>query len=204
MRNCVFPIVFILFFTNSYGQRIEIAPVIGYNFNATYYDGFNNIRFDDGVVFGGNFNFQIKNVTEIGFSYLQQFTTVDVYSYQKDTSLNVSVGISRYHLTGNRSFEVGGSGKIFPFAGLGIGVTNYYDRAKISSRVKASVTIQAGVRFDISDKLNVKFSGQLMLPISSIGLGIGFGSSGVSVGTNSHSSMIQLGLQASIGYYIGW
>jgi opacity protein-like surface antigen len=198
-------LLFILFtFINltTFSQSIAITPQIGYNFSSTYYDGYNHIRFNESIVYGGSFFVSFKNLAEAGVNIMNQETTADASNYVSDTT-GVKVGICSFHLIGNYAMDPLGTEKLLPYAGLGIGGSYFYVKNGHQNRFKVSVTIQAGTRFQITNKLGVRLQGNLLIPISSIGLGIGVGNGGVSVGTNANSSMLQFGLTAGVYYKFG-
>lgn len=200
-KAILFSITLFLFNFISFSQSVELTPQFGYNFTSTYYDGYNHIRFNESIVYGGGLYVSF-NLAEIGVNVMHQSTTAGAYNYISDTS-GVKVGISSFHFIGNRAIDPLGNGKLLPYAGLGLGGSYFYVKDGNQERFKASVTIQAGTRFQITNKLGVRVQGNMLLPISGIGLGIGIGSGGVSVGANTNSSMLQFGFTAGVFYKFG-
>lgn len=186
----------------SKSQSIEITPQGGFAFESTYYDGYNHIRFNQNAIYGGGFYFRFNELSEVGIVVMQQSTTADAYNYVSDT-IGVKVGITNFHLQGNRAIDPLGSGKFLPYAGLGIGGSYFYVREGGPSRMKFSINLQAGTRFQITNNLGIRIQGNLLFPVSGVGLGFGFGTGGVSVGAGANSAMIQFGLTAGIGFTFG-
>lgn len=203
MKNAI--IIFLgltMFSKAASGQSIELCPQGGFNFTSTYYDGFNHIRFYESGSFGGGMYFRFNELSEVGITVMQQMTTANAYNYVSNTS-GVKVGITNFHLLGNRAIDPTGSGVFLPYGGLGLGGSNFYVRDGGVNRTKFSVTLQAGARFQVTNNLGFRLQGNLLFPISGVGLGFGFGTGGVSVGANAYSSMIQFGFTAGLGFSFG-
>lgn len=190
---------------NLFAQHVEIVPMYGYTFQSTYYGYSGRIIFRDGMTYGGMINFKPNKAVEIGISILNQDTKADAYYTTGliSSEKNVNVGILNYTLSMVRNFAPSDAARVIPFAGLDIGVMQFYEKnANSGDYVRMSMGFKAGVKIQFSDRINFRIQPQLEMPLQGVGVGLGYGYGGASVGVTTFASFVQFGVMSGLGITI--
>lgn len=165
------------------------------------------LKINDSESWGVDLSYPVRADFDVNFSWYGQFTTVDFYNYGYNPDLQ-SLGdasVNYYMLSGIYKRHRDG---ITPFGGFGIGVaTARLTTLDSDAAVRFAASLQAGIKFDLSDMLGLRIRAAMLTPLQfgSGGLfcGIGTGGSGCSVSVGASSSILQGDFSAGLVLKLG-
>jgi len=181
---------------NLYGSYTFEDSFDSYYDNGNYYQG----KIQDGLQYGAGLEFEVKPNTFLELSYLRQDTNAPTQYYNGglfDKYADFNVAMNYVMLGGNHSFRQVNS-PIEGFGGLmaGIAIINIENpKSGFSDSVtKFAWGLKGGAVIWATQSIGVKLQAQLLSVTQSVGGGISFGTSGVSTGVSSYSSVYQISL----------
>jgi len=190
----VLGIVFMLFSIGMKAQKVEITPQYGYQFGAkyNYYGGY--IKFQDSDQYGFTFGINAADDITIEFMWAQQNSKISVYDkpvYPTETDIT-DAKANHYQIGAIYMFD---DDQLRPFAGVSAGWSNWIpedDRYYTNSTFTMGLT--GGLKYFFTDRIGLRFQGQLLLPINWGGFYYGSGGGG----TYASGSVLQLNITGGL------
>jgi hypothetical protein len=190
--------------------QIEISPMAGYFFGGSvkFYEG--KLKINDNASFGVAVGLPLSNGTLLEFSYTGISSTAEwrpSYAYDiKYPARNFGMNVNYFNLGGLRRLPL--ADNIEGFGAMRAGAVYFNSTANDVDDVwRFEVSLGGGIKVYLSDKIGLRFQGNMHLPLilSGGGLfcGIGTGGSNCSVGVSSTSSIIQGDLSAGLVFRLG-
>jgi len=200
----VFALIIILFLAPnvSKGQaKVEISPFAGYMFGGSLklYEG--KLKADNAANYGVALDIKVAPDMQIELLWTQmntqaQFNSYYGYDYLATNKFDMNVGYIQIGSVREMDY-----GQVHPFGVVTLGATyfmpsnvTYRDdnsSVNVDDEWKFSMTIGAGAKIWITDKVGIRLQGNLMLPMfwGGAGFTVGTGGAGFSVGAGT--SMVQ-------------
>ncbi len=188
-------LVSVLFISTIGFSQLEISPTAGYFFGGkiNFYEG--SLKLNDNTDFGINLSFEVDEGSFIELSYVGSKSSAywRPYSYMpgypsQDFDIN-----SNYFLIGGVHQVPMGSQNVFGFGTLKAGL-GYFNSLKnsISDVWRFSVGMGLGVKVFFTDRIGIRLSGNMYMPLYFNGVGayVGVGSGGTSSGLSINSTAV--------------
>jgi len=176
-------------------NKIELTPVVGYQFGGRvkYYEG--DFNMDDAMNFGINMNFLVSpgHRFEISYSLMKtqgHFRPYNSYigDYRSwDGDINI-----HYILIGSHS-EYAVSEKLILFGGVSIGASILgVSETNVSDVWRFGLGITGGLKIPISERIGIRMQGRLLMPMYFAGVGFyaGIGTGGASSGLSMNAGIV--------------
>jgi hypothetical protein len=104
--------------------------------------------------------------------------------------------VSNLTLSGINNYKI--SDDLTAFYGVEIGLINFRNVNTQTNNLKGSIAIKGGLAYALNDRISLRLQPQLLSTLDGIGLGVGFGSGGLSFSTGSYSNYAQFSLTGGI------
>lgn len=195
-KNVKIAVLASMLFISTIGfSQLEISPTAGYFFGGkvNFYEG--SLKLNDNVDFGINFSFEVDEGSFIELSYIGSKSSAywRPYNYMpnypsQDFNIN-----SNYFLIGGLHQVPMGSQNVLGFGTLkaGLGYFNSLDNS-ISDVWRFSIGMGLGVKIFITERVGIRLSGNMYMPLYFNGVGayVGVGGGGVSSGLSLNSTAV--------------
>ena len=196
-----FTILFFLTPFVSQGQAlIDVSPFAGYMFGGSLklYEG--KLKAENAANYGVAVDFKIARDMQIELMWTQmnteaQFNTYYGYDNLATRKFDLHVGYIQIGSVREMDFD-----KVHPFAVVSLGTTyfipsnvTYLDgtTTDVDDEWKFSMTLGAGAKIWITDKVGIRLQGNLMLPMFWGGAGFTVGTGGAGFTLGAGTSMVQ-------------
>jgi hypothetical protein len=190
-------------------NKIELAPMVGYQFGGEvhYYEG--DFRMDNSMNFGVNLNFLVRQNHRFEITYSLMKTQGHFRPYNSyigdyrswDGDINI-----HYILIGSHS-ELPVSEKVILFGGVSVGasILGVYESG-VSDVWRFGMGVTGGLKIPISDKVGIRLQGRLLMPMYFAGVGFyaGIGTGGASTGLSMNGGVVAFQGDFQGGLYIGF
>jgi hypothetical protein len=190
-------------------NKIELAPMVGYQFGGEvhYYEG--DFRMDNSMNFGVNLNFLVRQNHRFEITYSLMKTQGHFRPYSSyigdyrswDGDINI-----HYILIGSHS-ELPVSEKVILFGGVSVGasILGVYESG-VSDVWRFGMGVTGGLKIPISDKVGIRLQGRLLMPMYFAGVGFyaGIGTGGASTGLSMNGGVVAFQGDFQGGLYIGF
>ncbi len=198
----ILPVLMILCSSSLFAQRMELTAFGGGTFAAGvngYSTNYYRAQIGGSFHFGATLDYFIKPLSSLNLTVFDQPTTG--YIYGSGVYKNFSAPMSMtYILLGYNQYV--NHGKIKGYGGIGMGAV-VISPSGYGSSTKFAIDIHAGVKYDASDHIGLRFQLQLDQPIDGGGYGIGVGTGGAAVGVSTYSTILQLAGNLGIVFRFG-
>lgn len=166
---------------SSQAQSIELYGMSGWMFAGRT----GPIKIINNAPFVAGIDYVMPNNIAIGLSYSWMNSDLqlrDAYSgYNRGERYGFQQGY--FFLQSTHNIELSNE-RLIPYSLVGLGIYHYtVDVPNFTNQVKFAVTLGAGVKYMLSDKVGLKLQARLQSPIAGAGLYIGAGTNGVSTGS---------------------
>jgi hypothetical protein len=172
--------------------KVSIMPIAGYTFSNHFNIDYGDAYIGDGFTYGGALTFQLGKFNAFELKYTRQDADVSAFSSYYSIDETDTINCNYIFAGFQRILPV--SEKIDLFAGLNLGMGVYasnYDR--FSTFSKFAFGLEAGTKFNLSDKIGIKMAASLNMPVTDIGFGLWFGSGGSGAGVTAYVPFVQFG-----------
>jgi len=196
LKNAKFTIIASLLFISTLGySQLEISPTAGYFFGGkvNFYEG--SLKINDNADFGINLAFEIDEGSFFEFSYVGSKSSAywRPYGYTPNYPNQDFYINSNYFLLGGVHQVPMGSQNVFGFGTfkLGAGYFNSLENS-IADVWRFSVGMGLGVKIFITERVGIRLSGNMYMPLYFNGVGayVGIGGGGVSSGLSLNSTAV--------------
>jgi hypothetical protein len=179
-------------------QGVEITPITGYTFPASYRITSGNARLGDGQNWGGNLGFSLNDFMEIELSYNYMGTRATASSPFLNNRVDVRTNVHYAMIGSNRLFPT--SDAMTFFAGMKIGTgTLAFPDGEYRNITKFSVGLQGGMKYFATERIGIRLQANLMMPVVSAGGSLWWSpGSGTSVGVSTFSPIVQFGFTGGL------
>jgi hypothetical protein len=208
-----FLIIFMIVPAISIAQgKIEISPYAGYMFGGSlnFYEG--KLKAENNLNYGVAMDIKLATDTQIELMWTQMSTSAQFepyYSYDYLATNPFDMNVGYIQIGGVREMNLD---NIRPFGVFTLGTTyfipkdvSYIDDVAVTvdPQWKFSMTLGAGAKIWLSDRVGIRLQGNLMLPMfwSSTGFAVGTGGSGFYVGGGT--SMVQGNFTGGLIFALG-
>ena len=191
-------------------QNIEISPSYGYQFGTRLDYRLGYVKLQDGDYFGVSLGYELAPMTMLEFSYNNIGSELRIrdrdFSPREDRLSDISLDIIQIGST--RYFK---EGKVQPFAGGALGLAIFSPKNenrdlidfRLDSSTRFAFSFKAGVLLNLSEKVGIKFQGDLLVPVEWGGLYVGVGPGGPSTGVSLGSTTIIGALNTGLVFRLG-
>ncbi|MCK5857531.1 MAG: hypothetical protein KAG64_08575 [Bacteroidales bacterium] len=199
-------------FNNAQAQtenKIELAPVVGYQFGGKvkYYEG--EFRMDNAMNYGVYLNVLASQNHRVELSYSLMKTEAHFRPYGSylgdyrnwDGDVNI-----HYVLIGSHS-EMPVSEKLTLFGGISLGATILgVQDASVSDVWRFGLGVSGGLKIALSDRIGIRMQGRLLMPMYFAGVGFyaGVGTGGASSGLSMNAGVVAFQGDFQGGLYFGF
>jgi hypothetical protein len=214
-RISVLALVFMLMIAPAVSKaqgKVEISPFAGYMFggNLDFYEG--ELKADNNLNYGVAMDIKLAEDTQLEVMWTQMNTTAQFepyYGYYELATNSYDMNVGYIQIGGVREMNLD---QIRPFGVFTLGTTYFMPKnvtftdgepVDIESVWKFSMTLGAGAKIWLSDRVGIRLQGNLMLPMfwSSTGFAVGTGGSGFYVGGGT--SMVQGNFTGGLIFALG-
>jgi hypothetical protein len=180
--------------------KVEISPFAGYMFGGSlnFYEG--KLKAENNLNYGVAMDIKVAEDSQIELMWTQMKTTAQFepyYGYYELATNSYDMNVGYIQIGGVRELNYD---QIRPFGVFTLGTTYFIPKnvtftdgepVDVDSAWKFSMTLGAGAKIWLSDRVGIRLQGNLMLPMfwSSTGFAVGTGGSGFYVGGGT--SMVQ-------------
>lgn len=183
-------------------QNIELVPTAGYTFrNRAPIQG-GEVEMQDGVTYGVNLRFEVRNnnYLEIFYSWQETFVTASSIYFNETFR---SPGSFNYILVGTTQ-KVPFQDAIEGYGGFKIGAGWLTLDNSATESVKFSMGGTAGLNFFLSETIGLQIGMHLLFPVTNVGASFGWSSSGgTGVGVSTWSPIFQFGFNGGLVLRLG-
>jgi hypothetical protein len=205
VSGLILSLTFLMLSAISFGQaKFELSPFGGYMFGGkiAFYEG--DLKIKDNGNYGLALDIRLASDTQIELMWTQMATTGEFipyfgYDYLALQQFDVTVG---YIQIGSvREFDMD---KVKPFGVFTLGTTYFMPKdatfnegsyftetTTLEDSWKFSVTLGAGAKIWLSDRVGIRLQGNLMLPMFWGGAGFTVGTGGAGFTVGAGTSMVQ-------------
>jgi hypothetical protein len=185
-----------------YGTRTEITPIYGAQFLGRMPAKEGDMRVRESQTFGLIVDVPVNYDVYVEFSYSRQPTSLGFNYATSDVALErpdeLKVNVDYWQLGALREVKYPGY-KVF--GAVTLGAASFAPRdSEYQTEWLFSLAGSAGLKYYFSEKLGIRFTGRLMLPMKFGGGELWCGPTGCSVDTGEQARMVQA--DATIGFII--
>lgn len=185
---------------------VDVVPTVGYHFGGRSYFYEGDIKIDNNLTYGITLSLPVGWNVSGEFSWSRSDSKAHFYPKVPGYEPADADVASNYFLLGGVK-EVGEE-SLKGFGGLSLGLAWFDFRdASISDQFRFSMSLIAGAKYMISDRIGIRIQGRLLLPMyfSGGGLycGIGTGGSSCGAGVGGGISILQGDLSGGLIFRIG-
>lgn len=178
--------------------RIEITPQAGYFLGGSvkFYEG--KLKIQNQASFGVTVGMELSKGVMLEFNYTGMSSTADWrpnFNYENQyPSRSFGMNVNYFTLGGVREIPI--SEQLVGFGKMGIGAAYFNSTANdVSDLWRFAVSLGGGLKVYLSDRIGLRFQGDMNLPLYFAGgglfCGIGSGGSGCGVSVGATSTIIQ-------------
>lgn len=183
---------------------LEIYSTYGYMFGGYLrtYNGELNIGDDDNYTIGLNYTVAPGTQVEISWMHQESDVTIteygNIFEYEESFDLNtnyIQIGV----------LKEAKPGPVRPFGKFTMGTAIYNPRGKTSydDVWRFAFTMGGGVKAYLNDKVGIRLSGSMMMPVYWSGLSFFCGTGGCSTGVSTGSAILQGEVSAGLFISLG-
>lgn len=205
LRNII-GICIILASTGLSAQKISINPFIGYTFQNKFRISGGDCTLKDGTTYGATLAIPMSKNSAVEILYSRQETQLRAYSYLFDngTPFIEDVAMNYIMIGGKRIFPSVDDDVQF-YGGMKVGaavLSSTNDNYNSITRFAAGLNL--GFAYYLSEALGIHGGANLNFPITDIGAGLGWSSSGgASVGVTGWSPIVQFSFVGGLSLRLG-
>lgn len=180
--------------------NVELSPFAGYMFGGSLklYEG--KLKVDDAANYGVALDVKIAHDTQIELLWTQMNTRGQFNAYRGFEDLGTNkfdLNVGYIQIGSVRELDYG---KVNPFGVFTLGATYFIpgqvsfldgSSTNVSDEWKFSVTLGAGAKIWVTEKVGIRLQGNLMLPMFWGGAGFSIGTGGSGFSVNAGTSMVQ-------------
>lgn len=191
-------------------QTIEISPSYGYQFGTKLDYPLGYIKLKDSDFLGVTLGYGLSPRFMIEFGYVNMGTELLIrdrdFSPLENRLSDISLDILQ--IGGKRYLK---GGKVQPYLGGALGLAIFSPKNEnrdlidfnLASSTRFSLSFKAGVLLNLSERVGIKFQGDLFVPVEWGGIYVGGGSGGVSSGVNLGGSTVIVGINGGLVFKLG-
>jgi hypothetical protein len=181
-----------------YAQGVEITPITGYTFPASFNISAGSARLGDGQNWGGMLGFSLNEFVEIELSYSYMATRATASSTFLSDRVDVRTQVHYAMIGANRLFPTSDAMTFFAGFKMGTGTLAFPDR-EYNNITKFSWGFQGGMKYYATDRIGIRMQANLMLPVLSAGGSLWWSpGGGTAVGVSTWSPIVQFGFTGGI------
>jgi hypothetical protein len=179
-------------------QGVEITPITGYTFPASYRITSGTARLGDGQNWGGNLGFSLNDFMEVELSYSYMGTRATASSPLLNDRVDVRTQVHYAMIGANRLFPTSESLTFFGGMKMGTGTLAFTD-GEFRNITKFSFGIQGGMKYFATERVGVRIQANLMMPVVSAGGSLWWSpGGGTAVGVSTWSPIVQFGFTGGL------
>lgn len=184
----------------SVAQKVEITPMIGYNFADQFNIDGGSARISDGLSYGGTLTIIPKGFNSIELTYRRMDGTMTANSTYLSNYFDEEVSTNYVFISGNRIASLSESVHFTGGLNLGVGFLTSKDDY-FSTITKFAMGLNAGIKYYINDKVGIRVQTNLDFPVTSVGASFGWSSSGGTyAGAGGYVPFWQFGFSGGLIY----
>jgi hypothetical protein len=157
-------------------QKIEIAPLIGYETGAHAHTNLGTLHIGDGMNFGGSVDVGLGRgrFAELSYTHLKSYLNNEM---ALNTTRVCDLAVDYYSIGVLQ--ELRPKAKVSPYGLFTLGLVNYRPTTgNISSENKMDVSLAGGIKIHATEKIGLRLQARLLMPIYYAGTYFTIGSGG--------------------------
>jgi hypothetical protein len=179
-------------------QGVEITPITGYTFPASYRISSGTARLGDGQNWGGNLGFSLNEFMEIEVSYNYMATRATASSPLLNDRVDVRTQVHYAMIGANRLFPTSDAMTFFAGMKMGTGTLAFPD-GEYRNITKFSLGLQGGMKYFATERIGIRLQANLMMPVLAAGGSLWWSpGGGTAVGVSTFSPIVQFGFAGGI------
>jgi hypothetical protein len=179
-------------------QGVEITPITGYTFPASYRISSGTARLGDGQNWGGNLGFSLNEFMEIEVSYNYMATRATASSPLLNDRVDVRTQVHYAMIGANRLFPTSDAMTFFAGMKMGTGTLAFPD-GEYRNITKFSLGLQGGMKYFATERIGIRLQANLMMPVLAAGGSLWWSpGGGTAVGVSTFSPIVQFGFTGGI------
>jgi hypothetical protein len=183
-------------------QGVEITPITGYTFPASYRISSGTARLGDGQNWGGNLGFSLNSFMEIEVSYNYMATRATASSPLLNERVDVRTQVHYAMIGANRLFPTSDAMTFFAGFKMGTGTLAFPDR-EYRNITKFSLGFQGGMKYFATDRVGIRLQANLMMPVLAAGGSLWWSpGAGTAVGISTFSPIVQFGFTGGLIFHL--
>lgn len=193
-----------LFGNMLWAQGVHLSPFVGYTFQNKFDISGGNAKLKDGTTYGATLAIPTSRNSVVEIMYSRQETSIEAYSiffdepFIRDAAMNyIMIGGSRVFPSVNDDLQYFGGMRV------GAAVLGSQDD-NFNTLTKFAAGVNLGFKYFLSDALGIHGGFNMNFPITDVGAGIGWSSSGgASVGVTGWSPIVQFTFAGGLSLRLG-
>ena len=185
--------------------KIEITPLVGYQFGGKFrmYEG--DLKIKDDMNYGLAISTEMAQDTRLEFIWTSMQTSADFRPYYGYDYLDIgrfNLNINYYQIGGIREFPKGGA--IVPFGSFTLGAVQFTPSdVNVSESWRFSIALGGGAKFWLSDRIGIRLQGRLLMPLYFQGVSLYAGTGGAGMGVGAGVPILQGDFMAGLIFAFG-
>lgn len=179
-------------------NKIEITPVVGYQFGGKvqFYEG--DFKMDNAMNYGINLNVLLKQHNRIELTYSYMGTTANFRPYASFVGdFNTWAGdLNIHYITiGSHSELPMGQSPVTLFGGISLGAAIMdIKEPNVSDIWRFALGITGGLKIGLTDRIGIRLQGRMLMPMyfAGVGMYVGVGTGGASTGLSMNAGVIAI------------
>ena len=191
-------------------QYIEISPTYGYQFGTRVNYPLGYVKMQDGDFFGITLGTEVADQTMLELSYVNQGSELLLRDrdFAPFESRLADLAVDIIQIGGTYYFQ---EGKVQPFGGGAMGLAIYSPKNEnrdlidfnLDNSTRFVFSFKAGVLLMVSQRIGLKFQGDLLIPVRWGGVYVGGGTGGVSGGVSLGSTTVVGAVSGGLVFRLG-
>lgn len=186
-------------------SSIEITPLIGFQLGGKINFIQGRLNINDDMMYGGAVSMALDDYGDVEFAYSRMDSRADFRSSSSLKSGSFNLSVDYFQLGYLRYTQ---NGDLRPYGLISAGATLFNSKSDyVDDTMTFSMTLGAGVKYYINDKLGLRLQARLLLPMyfNGTGLMIGFNGSGSysSIGVSATQFLVQGDFSFGLIYRLG-
>jgi len=191
MKSVVLSLLALTLSVSVFSQKVEIVPFTGFMFGGkiSYVEG--ELKINDGQNYGVSVLKPIRQGMDLELNYTRMESRMDFSPYYGyDYKSGETYIATNYFQVGAIKKLRSDSSRVIPFGSASLGAT-WFDSSDFGDEVRFSITLGAGLKIMLSDRIGIIGRGRLMMPMQFAGVGFTVGTGGAGLTAGSYITPLQ-------------
>jgi hypothetical protein len=201
-KNLITIFVFLVFvFPAVTNAQVQISGFGGYLLSSDVPVAKGDLKIKDAPNYGLGLDIKVERELKAVIFWTTANTSAELRKFTGETNFITDVSI--HHFQGGGMYEPN-RGKVRPFFALTVGATLFHPTKKdYSDEWRFSVTLGAGGKVYISDRVGIKLQARVLIPMQFSGAGFWCGTGGCGVGVGTWTQFVEADFTGGLFVQLG-